>query len=257
MIIKENATITLNEPVAENIRRIEILSPEISRLSKPGQFINIRVSENFDPFLRRPFSIHNIIDDKIQIIFNAVGKGTRALSNLKPTEKIDIIGPLGNGFKVNDDFDTAVIVAGGLGIAPFPFLTKVLKEKNKNIISFIGAKSKTQLVLNGLENVFVATDDGSLGYRGTVIEFLKSDILNADLKNSLSTFKIFACGPTPMLKTLVELCDELDLNCEVSVETPMACGTGLCQGCVVKSRYEGYKLACKDGPVFNSKEILL
>jgi len=257
MIIKEIATITLSEPVAENIYRIEILAPEISKSSKPGQFINIKISESFDPFLRRPFSIYNTIDDKIQIIFSAIGKGTKILSNLKPNEKIDIIGPLGNGFNVDDNFDTAIIVAGGLGVAPFPFLTKILKEKNKDVISFVGAKSKNQLVLNGLENVFVATDDGSFGYKGTVIELLRSNILNTDTKNSSSIFKIFACGPTPMLKALIVLCDELNLNCEISVEAPMACGTGLCQGCAVKSRYGTYKLACKDGPVFNSKEVLL
>ncbi len=252
MIIKTTSTVLLNEPVAENIYRIELLSPEISAVSKPGQFINVKVSENFDPLLRRPFSIYNIIEDRIQIIFNIVGKATKILSNIKIGEKIDIIGPLGNGFNVDGDFNTALIVAGGLGIAPFPFLTKILKEKGKNIISFVGARTKSQLVLDGLVNVNIATDDGSYGYRGTVVELFKSNI-----NDNYSTSKVFGCGPTPMLKALIDLCDKLNLDCEVSVETPMACGTGLCQGCAVKTKDGRYKLACKDGPIFNSKDILL
>ncbi|MCS7229589.1 MAG: dihydroorotate dehydrogenase electron transfer subunit [Candidatus Kryptonium sp.] len=257
MIIKTTALVVSNELVAENIYRMEILAPEISQNAKPGQFINIKVSENFDPLLPRPFSIYNAIEDKIQIIFNAIGKGTKILSTFKAGASINIIGPLGNGFNTTDEFDTAIIVAGGLGIAPFPFLTKILKEKNKKIITFIGAKTKHQLVTDGLENIKIATDDGSLGYKGTIIEFLKSNITNTDLTSFLSTFKIFGCGPNPMLKALVNLCNELNLNCEISVETQMACGTGLCRGCAVRSKGGIYKLACKDGPVFNSNEIVL
>jgi dihydroorotate dehydrogenase electron transfer subunit len=252
MIIKKISTIVSNEPLSDEIYRLTISAPEISNQAKPGQFINIKVSDSFEPFLRRPFSICNIVDDKIQIIFNTVGKGTKLLSNLKPGDKIDILGPLGKSFNVDEEFNLAIILAGGLGVAPFPFLTKILKEKRKDIISFIGARTKSQLILDGLENVYVATDDGSYGYKGTVIDLLKLNLSKFD-----PPYKIFACGPTPMLKALVKLCDELNLNCEVSVETPMACGTGICQGCAVKTRESKYKLACKDGPVFNIKEIIL
>lgn len=252
MIIKKIFTVVSNESLSDEIHRLTISAPEISNQAKPGQFINIRISNSFEPFLRRPFSIYNIINDKIQIIFNITGKGTKLISKLKPGDKIDILGPLGNSFNVDDKFTLAVILAGGLGMAPFPFLTKILKEKRKNVISFIGAKTKSQLIIDGLENVNVATDDGSYGFKGTVVELLK-----LNLSNFNSPYKIFACGPTPMLKALVKLCDELNLNCEVSVETPMACGTGICQGCAVKTRESRYKLACKDGPVFNTKEILL
>ncbi len=252
MIIKKISTIVSNEPLSDEIYRLTISALEISNQAKPGQFINIKVSDSFEPFLRRPFSICNIIDDKIQIIFNTVGKGTKLLSNLKPGDKIDILGPLGKSFNVDDKFNLAIILAGGLGVAPFPFLTKILKEKRKDVISFIGARTKSQLILDGLENVNVATDDGSYGFKGTVVDLLKLNLSKFD-----SSYKIFACGPTPMLKALVKLCDDLNLNCEVSVETPMACGTGICQGCAVKTRESKYKLACKDGPVFNTKEIIL
>ncbi len=252
MIIKKISTIVSNEPLSDEIYRLTIFAPEISNQAKPGQFINIRVSDSLEPFLRRPFSICNIIDDNIQIIFNTVGKGTKLLSSLKPGDKIDILGPLGKSFNVDDEFNSAIILAGGLGVAPFPFLTKILKEKGKDVISFIGARTKSQLILDGLENVNVATDDGSYGFKGTVVDLLKSNLPKLN-----SSHKIFACGPTPMLKALIKLCDELNLNCEVSVETPMACGTGICQGCAVKTRELKYKLACKDGPVFNTKEIIL
>jgi len=251
MIIKQIATVISNEPLNDEIYRLTISALEISNQARPGQFVNIKVSEFLDPLLRRPFSIHNIIDDKIQIIFNAIGKGTKLLSKLKPGEKVDLIGPLGNAFNTDDNFELAVISAGGLGVAPFPFLTRILKEKGKDIISFIGARTKSQLVLDGLENVNVATDDGSSGFKGTVVELMRLNLLK--LKSSS---KIFACGPIPMLKSLVKFCEEFGLNCEISVETPMACGTGLCQGCAVRTE-TGYKLACKDGPVFNTKEIIL
>ena len=253
MIIKASFPVISNEPLTSEIRKLTIQSPEISKFAKPGQFINVKVSHYFDPLLRRPFSIASVVDDKIQIIFNITGKGTKILADIKPGEKIDIIGPLGKPFNIDDDFELAIIVAGGLGIAPFPFLTKILKQKNKSVISFIGARTKSQILLDGLENVNIATDDGSDGFKGNVVEMLRLNIH----KFNISKFKIFACGPTPMLKSLLKLCDEFDLKCEVSVETPMACGTGLCQGCVVKTRNGGYKLACKDGPVFNTKEIIL
>ncbi len=252
MIIKKISTVIENEPITDEIYRLTILAPEISSQSKPGQFINVKVSEYSDPFLRRAFSIHNIADDKIQIIFNIIGKGTKVLSRLKPSEKIDILGPLGNSFSIDDNFKTAIILAGGLGVAPFPFLTKILKEKGKNVISFIGVRTKSQLILDGLDNIHIATDDGSLGFKGTVLELMELNLSKLE-----PPYKIFACGPTPMLKAVSKLCDELGLNCEVSVETPMACGTGLCQGCAVKTKDGKYKLACKDGPIFNTKEISL
>lgn len=257
MIIRDNARIISNDLIAENIYRIEIFSPEISKISKPGQFVNVRLSSNLDPLLRRPFSIHNVSDETLQIVFNVIGKGTKILSNLKPNDKIDIIGPLGNFFNLEDDFDTAIIVAGGLGVAPFPFLTKALKERKKHIVSLIGARTQNQIVHHGLENVHIATEDGSAGYKGTVIELFRSIILEDKIEKRFLTLKIFGCGPVLMIKALATLCNELNFNCEVAIEAPMACGIGLCQGCAVKSKHYGYKLACKDGPVFNSKEIIL
>jgi len=253
MIIKLVSTVKLKEHLTDGIFRLTLYAPEIARISKPGQFVNVKVSDYFDPLLRRPFSICDVDGEYIKLIFNITGRGTKILAELKQGDEIDLLGPLGRGFEVDDDFDVALIVAGGLGVAPFPFLVKILKERGKMIVSYVGARTKEQVVFDGLENVNVATDDGSAGFKGTVVELVKLSILNLDS----SKIKIFGCGPTPMLKSLVKLCDEYNLKCEVSVETAMACGTGLCQGCVVTTRDFNYKLACKDGPVFNAREILI
>ncbi|CUU05789.1 dihydroorotate oxidase B, electron transfer subunit [Candidatus Thermokryptus mobilis] len=253
MIIKLVSTVKLKEHLTDGIFRLTLYAPEIASISKPGQFVNVKVSDYFDPLLRRPFSICDADGEYIKLIFNIAGKGTKILAELEQGDEVDLFGPLGRGFEVDDDFDVALIVAGGLGVAPFPFLVKILKEKGKRIVSYVGARTKEQVISDGLENVNVATDDGSAGFKGTVVELVKLNILNLDS----SKIKIFGCGPTPMLKSLVKLCDEYNLKCEVSVETAMACGTGLCQGCVVTTRDFSYKLACKDGPVFNVREILI
>ncbi len=253
MIIKIISTVKLKEHLTGEIFRLTLYAPEIASISKPGQFINVKISDYFDPLLRRPFSICDVDGEDIKLIFNIAGKGTKILAKLERGDEIDLLGPLGRGFEVDDDFDVAVIVAGGLGVAPFPFLTKILKGRGKKVISYVGARTKEQLFVDGLENVNVATDDGSVGFKGTVVELVKLNILNLDS----SRIKIFGCGPTPMLKSLVKLCDEYNLKCEISVETVMACGTGLCQGCVVLTRDFNYKLACKNGPVFSIKEILI
>jgi dihydroorotate dehydrogenase electron transfer subunit len=148
-----------------------------------------------------------------------------------------------------------VIVAGGVGVAPFPFLTDRLRLRKKAIITFVGARSSGLLAVEGLENVRAATDDGTEGFRGNVVELLASAIGSGGVAGP----KIFGCGPTPMLKALQALALGSGIPCELSLEGDMACGVGICQGCPVR-RTEGakkYALTCTEGPAFAASEITL
>ena len=238
----------------KNIYIQKIHSLELSAIIKPGQFLNIRVSENSFPLLRRPFSICDVEGEHIYLMFNILGEGTKILAKKNPGDLVDILGPLGNGFKIDGDFETAIIVAGGLGAAPFPYLTRKLIDK-KSIISFVGGRTMDDVITYNLENSFTSTDNGSFGFNGTVVQLLENNLEKFNDKS----VKVFACGPNRMLRALKELCLKHNLDCEVSTECAMACGFGICQGCSIESttQSEKYLLVCKDGPVFNIKDVVI
>lgn len=240
------------EKIQNNIFILKVYSPEIAKGIKPGQFCNIKVSETDYPLLRRPFSISDVEGDFISFMFNKHGEGTRILSEKKKSDIIDILAPLGNGFSFENDFDIAIMVGGGLGAAPFPFLTREIK--NKKIFTLIGGRSKNDVTDWGMQNVSFSTDDGSIGFQGNVVELLKSKMNEF----TGSEIKIFACGPTPMLKALQKFTIDNNIKCEISTECAMACGFGICQGCPIDSKEKDkYYLVCKDGPVFDAEAIIL
>ncbi len=240
--------------IQDNIFIQKILSPEIASKIKPGQFLNIRVSESIYPLLRRPFSICDVQDDHIFLMYNILGEGTKILAHKLYGDLVDILGPLGNGFNFEGDYRTAVIVSGGLGAAPFPFFTRKLPE-DKNIVTFVGGRNKKDVITYGLKNVFTSSDDGSEGMKGTVVDLFSSHLNELNK----SEIKVFACGPNAMLRALKQVCIDNDIDCEVSTEAAMACGFGICQGCPIESskHQDSYLLVCKDGPVFNVKDVLL
>ncbi|MHB9039803.1 MAG: dihydroorotate dehydrogenase electron transfer subunit [Melioribacteraceae bacterium] len=249
----EKAFVESVERLGEETFLMKVFSPAIAYISKPGQFCNIKVSESNFPLLRRPFSICNVDGDYVFFLFDIHGEGTKILSSKKNGDTVELLGPLGKGFMFDDDYETAVIVAGGLGAAPFPFLIKNISDE-KNIICLVGGRSQKQIVTHGLKNIAIATDDGSEGFKGTVIDLLKEEIKNIHEKK----FRIFACGPNAMLKALQKYSIENNFDCQISVECAMACGFGICQGCPVDSvNGESYLLVCKDGPVFNANEVKL
>ena len=190
----------------------------------------------------------------VRLVFPIVtGEGTNLLAHKTPGELINILGPLGNGFDISGDYKNAIIVAGGLGSAPFPLLIK--KLTGKNISSFVGGRTVKDVINYGMENIRQASDNGSVGFKGNVIQLLENSISEFDKTSS----RIFACGPTPMLKALQQLAEKYDFDCQISTECAMACGFGICQGCNVESTIheEKYSLVCIDGPVFNSREVVL
>jgi dihydroorotate dehydrogenase electron transfer subunit len=252
---REIVTVSSNDEVADGLFVLRFQSDKVAHSVKPGQFVNLRVTDSSVPFLRRPFSVSRVEGRLVEILFNVVGTGTRLLSSKRPGDTLDLLGPLGKPFDVQDSFETALIVAGGLGVAPFPLLTEWLLREEKQIVTFLGARTAFQLYKLYLKNLHVATEDGSEGAKGTVI-----DILDRYLQtHAVPKPKIFACGPMKMLKALSEYAQQNQIRCELSLEGDMACGIGLCQGCPVELRNgtTKYALVCKEGPTFSSEQIVL
>lgn len=252
----ELCPVTYVRTAAKDVFVLAFTSPSIASSLQPGQFLNIKVGEGADPLLRRPFSAYRVEADRIEIIFNIVGRGTAALSALKPGDVIDVLGPLGVPFGVTGwDFDTGVLIGGGLGVAPLPLLTKALRRANKNVLTFVGGRTATLLLTEYLENPGTATDDGSAGFHGTVVQLAKNTLA----RGKVSRPKLYACGPTPMMRAVAEFARKADLPCEVSLEGPMGCGIGICQGCPVElsGGEKKYALMCKDGPIFDIRAVKL
>lgn len=255
MMKQEIVSIHSFECLTDEILELTFISEYIASVAKPGHFINIRVDTNF-PLLRRPFSIFNIDGNKISIVFNVIGNGTRALAKKRKGDTIDILGPCGNDFMMfaDGEYDTAVLVGGGIGVAPLPFLTKQFPSQKK-IVTYVGARHKKLIVTKGLMNVNIATDDGSEGLHGTVLDLIKNDFS----KHRYGKSRFFICGPTRMMKAIAEFANGQGSDCYASLETDMACGIGLCQGCNIETNggKKKYALVCKEGTIFETRTVKL
>ncbi len=254
-MINDVVTLASRQEIADGIFVLTFTSSELAARAQPGQFVNVLAGDGCGPFLRRPFSISRVEGSSVELLFNVVGHGTRFLASRRPGDQLDVLGPLGTPFHVDGTFTTALLVGGGLGVAPLPLLTETLARSGKEVVTFLGARTKNQIVTRGLQNVQVSTDDGSAGFRGTVVGLLTSYLDRHETGRS----KIFGCGPTPMLRALQTVAIQRELPCEISLEGDMACGIGLCQGCPVERTGEGkkYALVCTDGPAFECREVNL
>ena len=248
----ELATVRENRELRPGLFKMSVKTDNIARLSLPGQFVHIKIGEEL--YLRRPISIFDTNGNDLTFIYEVRGRGTEALSKYTADQKLDIMGPLGNGYTVDKKFKKAVLVGGGIGIFPLYMPAKYYASSS---ISILGFRSKELMVTTdefkstGSE-VLVATDDGSYGHHGFVTDILKNEISRGGVD------AVLACGPLPMLRGVATTCHENDIFCEVSMEERMACGIGVCLGCAVKARvadHEDYLHVCKNGPVFNSKEV--
>jgi dihydroorotate dehydrogenase electron transfer subunit len=242
------------------IVRQRFRSRELTQFTLPGQFVNIKVSDNFVPLLRRPFSLHRVDRGQgwVEILFQVIGTGTKLLTDFEVGNELNILGPLGNHFIIPNDCAHAILIAGGLGIAPLLFLAQELTRQNIPATLFFGNKSREFFCcLNDFEKLnisyFLATDDGSLDFKGTVTDLFLAKQAMVNKSHSI----IYTCGPNPMLQKIKGIANQLILSCQVSLETMMACGFGACLSCVVNSTdlSNPYKYVCKDGPVFNASEI--
>jgi len=255
MMRLEDVSIVSREQRAEGLFALTLKSPEVAKATRPGQFLNIRIGNSPTPLLRRPFSVSRTDGDFLEILFNIVGRGTEILASKQPGDRLNILGPLGVPFRTAGNYDLAVIVAGGLGVAPFPMLTGVLRQSGKKVETLLGARTGAQVTQKHLLNAQVATDDGSSGFHGTVVQLLEQYWNKENPRNA----KIFGCGPTRMMKALSDFARIRRIECELSLEGDMACGVGICQGCPVErtSGEKKYSLVCVEGPTFNSNDVVL
>lgn len=256
MKLLHNAIVASVEEIAEGIFLMVAEAGELTRQSAPGQFVNVRLGDGYSgPLLRRPFSISRVENDTFELLFNIVGEGTRRLAEKRRGDVLDVLGPLGRPFRYRSDFDTAILVAGGLGVAPFPFLTQYLQKEEKQVVTLLGVRTRTQVISRHLSNLSIATDDGSAGFHGTVVGLLEEYLAT----HSPSRPKIFGCGPTKMMKALSDVALRRGIECELSLEGDMGCGIGICQGCPVEvvNGEKKYALVCTQGPTFPAPQIVL
>ncbi len=236
--------------LTETIYDFTVRCPEMAEKAKPGQFLHILCGG--DAYLRRPISICDVIDKQdIRFIFETRGKGTEALSGYTPGEKLDILGPLGNGFEVHaEDSDDVLLIGGGIGIFP---LLNLAKQLNGKATVLLGFRNKTAVLLEKefqavCKKVLIATDDGSYGHHGFVTDVMKEMLAS----NPVS--RVYTCGPTPMMKKIAEMSMDANVPCQVSLEERMGCGVGACVTCTCKVNGAN-KRVCKDGPVFDGREV--
>ena len=260
MPVNIKAKLLKKEELKSGIFKFSVKADEIVNTAKAGNFIEIRVNDDIEPFLRRPISIYNMDKEKgiLEFIFQEKGKGTKILSTRREGEFIDIIGPLGFGTFKYDNFENLAIIGGGIGVFPLYELAKCASN-NKNVNTYLGFRNKDLVVLenefkNVSNNLIITTDDGSYAKKGFAIDFLKKDIEEGKIDS------IYACGPLPMLKAVKELALEKNIPCQISLEEKMACGLGVCLGCAVKTAKSPkdapeYWHVCKAGPVFQAKDV--
>lgn len=254
---QENATVARIEQFANNNFRLTLHCPQIAASAKPGQFVMIRAGVSKDPLLRRPFSIHQTsTGGRIQIYFKVVGRGTEILAQVKKDQEVSVLGPLGQGFRLNLN-TPAIFVGGGLGIAPMLFLAKEncrLKRKCSDDLIVLGAREKSELehLLDDFKRLglrlLTATDDGSLGHHGFVTEIMQSALPLG--------CTVYACGPEAMMAGVNKICQSQGIPCQVSVESVMACGMGACLGCSRPAKDGTYTHVCLNGPVYDAGDLL-
>jgi len=256
-MVEQTVQIVSNERDTDLYFRLAVLAPRIAPLVQPGQFAHVRILPLKEALLRRPFSIFQVSGSKLSILYKAVGRGTEVLSRMHPGEELSMIGPLGHGFTVPPPGgETPLLIAGGYGMAALYLLAQRSPQKG---ITFVGGRRRPDILCEeefralGWE-VRVTTEDGSFGEKGLVTQPLL-----AELRGRAPRRKLFACGPTPMLKAVAQLALDFGLPAELSLDEHMGCGIGVCLTCVVPVKAGNgweYHRTCTEGPVFDSREIV-
>jgi dihydroorotate dehydrogenase electron transfer subunit len=259
MIRNEECIVISNQEIAHNIFELTLKGELVQQMNEPGQFVHLKVSDSVDPLLRRPISIAKIdqANDMFTMIFRAEGNGTKLLAQKKVGDVVDVLGPLGNGFPVEEAKagSTALLVGGGIGVPPLYELSLRLKMRNVNVIHVLGFATKDAVFYEQkfaeLGETFIVTVDGTHGEKGFV-----TDVISAQ---NLSFETLYTCGPTPMLRALETAYPEK--NVYLSLEERMGCGIGACFACVCRTQEDPtgytYKKVCTDGPVFKGGEVLI
>ena len=266
LTFQETARVLWNRPLGSAYFHMGIRTDEGYGASVPGQFVMLRLGHRKSPLLRRPFSIHRLVTRNgrvigIELMYKVVGEGTKILSSCREGDRLDMLGPLGNGFSISDTHGAIFLAAGGIGIAPLLFLSDDLLKKGLDLTRttlFLGGKSKVDLLCKEIfaemgMTVATTTDDGSEGDQCYVTHPLETAV------NRRVPDVIYACGPIAMLKCVVGIAEQYSIPCQISMETTMACGIGVCLGCAVEPSGDDRKYlhACRDGPVFHADRIAM
>lgn len=258
-MITEDVKIIENKQIAENIYELKVSGDIVSNMTSPGQFVHLRVGQSIDHILRRPISICDVdIDSKqLTMVYRAEGMGTTRLSDLKPSIKINALGPLGNGFPIEacEPGQTALLVGGGVGVPPLYYLSKQLRDKGVKVIHVLGFATDNVIFyeesFKELGPTYIATVDGSNGTKGFVTDVIENEAIAYDV--------MYTCGPVPMLRALEATYRQKPLY--LSLEQRMGCGIGACMACVCHLQDDptqtGYRKVCSDGPVFPAGEVVL
>lgn len=276
---QDQAVVLKNTPLNPSHYRLTLSAPRISQSAQPGQFIQIRCSDNLLPLLRRPFGLAAIRPGRgeLEVIYRVVGPGTQWLTRQGSDRSLSLIGPLGHGFDLTGEMSEVLLVAGGTGLAPLLPLLRRLARQKVFVYAFLGFKSKDEVLhlddlLEMAGRVYLTLDDGSriapppklkpghLIVKKGLIGDLFSDSLRDILKSIQTTgqrkIRVFTCGPWPLMKKVAQVCQHYNLPGQASLETMMGCGFGLCLGCAWPTK-SGYKKICLDGPVLAIDQLLV
>lgn len=264
-MVQVKAPVLVHHRIARDHYRMRLKAPAVAARALPGQFIHVRCSRETFPLLRRPFSLLDV-DPRagtIDFIYKVVGLGTRTLSVAPKGARLDLLGPLGNPFEIPSHLAQAYLVGGGVGIPPLYLLAKRL-SKQCRVKAFLGARTKDWMICTeefrrlGIP-VYVATDDGTQGHRGSVVDLLQKLLPPTfDHQRSMA----YICGPTPMMAAAAALARRRLLGAQVSLEERMGCAMGCCMGCVVEvttepvTSHSRFQRVCTEGPVFPAEAIL-
>lgn len=251
---KMAAKVLSQEMISQDIYSLWLEAAPIAGDAVPGQFVSLYCAEG-TRLLPRPISLCEIDKEngRLHLVYRVAGKGTAEFSGLKAGDSVEVLGPLGNGFPLTEK--KAVLVGGGIGVPPMLQLAKSLNCEKVLVMGYRTSDTYLEEELKEVAPLYIATDDGSKGTHGTVVDALRANDIQADV--------LYACGPTPMLRALKAYAEEKGMEAWISMEEKMACGIGACLACVCKSTevdehtHVHNKRVCKEGPVFNAKEVEL
>jgi len=257
----ESGEIIYREQVKDNLVFLRCLAPRIAENALPGQFVHVRAGSGSLPILRRPYSLFDVDGDAVDLLVAIVGRGSAIIAASQVGDKVDLIGPLGNGFPPHPPETPVMMITGGVGVAPMHFLWHRWQPSEFHGKFLLGASTKTAIPLPKTsplrEIAVISTDDGTLGYHGTVVELLQEMIEKSTVTEDEGAL-IYACGPVPMIRALMPVLIRHNFRGLVSIEQTMGCGIGACQGCAVataKDKPSPYLLTCLDGPVFRFEDL--
>ncbi|MAW40616.1 MAG: dihydroorotate dehydrogenase electron transfer subunit [Kiritimatiellaceae bacterium] len=256
-MIQDKATVLKHENFQGDYRILHLATTGIGPHVQPGQFVHLQVPQLGDRILRRPFSIYKADSESISLLYKPVGRGTASMATLHKKSQVDLIGPLGNGYPEAANDTLPVLVAGGYGNAALYLKARSLKRKG---VAFFGGRTAEDILcVEEFEalgwDVRPTTNDGSLGIKGLVTDAFDPWLLEQNERKP----ELFVCGPTPMLRAMGDRAIENNFKAWLSLDENMACGVGACLTCVIKQKTEsGWQWArcCKDGPIFESREVL-